>query len=136
MDVDLDESKGELRIHGMRHVAINVDALCKQLDTLVGTHVAETIMNNIEYHIGRGEVEEIRKMMPQAGRKEIIDSLIGSDLLSGVGVVKVQVPEDPSKDPVYFSVKNPAITAASGCGKAVIVSYWAWRTGLTPWSRV
>jgi hypothetical protein len=124
MDADLDKSKGELRIHGMRHVAINVDALCKQFDTLVGTQVAETIMSNIEYHMGRWETEEIRKMNPQIGTEEIIDSLIESDLLSGVGIVEVQIPEISRKGPVYFSVKNPAITATSGSGKAIIVSYW------------
>ncbi len=124
MAINLDKSKGELRIYGARHIAINVDALCKQLDALVGARVAETIMNNIEYHMGADELAEVRRTKPQAGKREMIDLLIESDLLSGVGVVEVQLPEDSSKDPIYLNIKNPAIKATSGSGKSVIVSYW------------
>ena len=124
MDIDLDRSKGELRIYRTRHVAINVDALCKQLDTLVGARVAETIMNNVEYHMGADEVQEIRRTKPQAGKREMIDLLIESDLMSGVGLVEVQLPEASSEGPIYLNVKNPAMKATSGSGKAIIVSYW------------
>jgi hypothetical protein len=124
MAINLDKSKGELRIYGTRHIAINVYALCKQFDALVGAKVAETVMNNIEHHMGADELEEVRRTKPQAEKREMIDLLIESDLLSGVGIVEVQLPENSTKAPIYLTVKNPAIKATSGSGKAIIVSYW------------
>ncbi len=53
-DIVLDRAKGELRIHGKRHTAIDAQALCDHLDSLVGPTVAEVIINNHPVPIGKG----------------------------------------------------------------------------------
>jgi hypothetical protein len=45
-----DETKGELRIEGQRYAAIQVEAMCKHLDTLVGTRLAVTIILGSSVH--------------------------------------------------------------------------------------
>ena len=45
-----DETKGELRIEGQRYATIQVEAMCKHPDTLVGTRLAVTIILGSSVH--------------------------------------------------------------------------------------
>ena len=63
--VVLDREKGELRILGIRRTAINAQAICDHLDTLVGVQVSEVIMHNLEFRLGKLEGARIRLESPQ-----------------------------------------------------------------------
>lgn len=118
-----DEEKGELRILGRRRVAIDVEAFCEHLESLVGPSVAEVVMNSHEYRIGREHIKQLRSQNPQATDREIIELLSKGDRLTGVGVVKVTLPENPL-NPIQLEVSNPCVKETVGVGKALICTYW------------
>jgi hypothetical protein len=53
----INEEKGELIIDGHRHVAIEMATLLDFLDSLIGTRIAEVMMNNIESRLGKEDCE-------------------------------------------------------------------------------
>ncbi len=67
-----DETKGELRIDGRRYAAIDMQNMCRHLDSLVGPKLAETIMNNHERRLGAEDAERIRELNPNAKIEAII----------------------------------------------------------------
>jgi hypothetical protein len=119
-----DKKTGELRILGQRHVAIDVEALCRHLDTCVGAKVAEVIMNNHENRKGREDTEEFRRENPQAKVPEIVALLAAEDRISGLGITRVNLPAVGS-EPVFVEIENPAVTRTEGAAKALAFSYWA-----------
>ncbi len=124
-DMVLVRAKGELRIHGKRYTALDAQALCDHLDSLVGPTVAEVIINNHEYRVGKEDAARFRLERPQATVREIIDTIIETDLLSGVGITKVTIPENPAYEgPFFIEIQNPSVKAAAGAGKALLLSYW------------
>src|SRR3989304_5928633 len=62
-----DKAKGELRILGKRHTALDAQALCDHLDSLVGPTVAEVIMDNHERRLGKEEAEPQRHFCSPIG---------------------------------------------------------------------
>jgi hypothetical protein len=121
---DISLEKGELRILGRRHVAIDAEALCHHLESCVGKKVAEVIMNNHGVRLGKEEAEYVRAHNPQATVQQILDILLHSDRISGFGVTKITLPVNNS-DPVNVEVENPAITETEGAAKTLTFSYWA-----------
>lgn len=119
-----DKAKGELRIWGRRHTAVDAQALCEHLDSLVGEKVAETIMHNLESRLGKEDVRRTREERPQASVSEVLDLLIKSDLLSGAGVTKVVLPENETGD-ISLEVANPSVRGSSGAAKAFLFSWWS-----------
>ncbi len=87
------KAKGELRMLGQRHAAINVEALCRHLDALAGVKVAEVILNNHQVRLGREDASGIRKERPKATVREFTDALIEADSLSGLGITGLKLPE-------------------------------------------
>lgn len=73
--LDWDKAKGELRILGHRHLAIDADALCERLDSLCGPQIAEVIINNHEYRLGKEDAAKVRHERPQATIGEMVDLL-------------------------------------------------------------
>lgn len=124
-EVLVDRSKGELRIHGKRYLAMDVQALCNHLDSLVGPTVAEVIINNHEYRLGKLDAARFRHEQPAALIGEVIDSISENLLLSGVGITKVVIPENVDyEEPFSIGVQNPCVKATGGAGKALLLSYW------------
>jgi len=121
--VNHDEEKCELRILGERHVAVDVEALCNHLDTLVGSKVAEVMINQHTFPLGRDDAARIREKNPQATVREVIDSLIEADCASGVGITRIVLPESPS-DSVDLEISNPCMKRTFGAAKALLFSYW------------
>lgn len=121
----LDRAKGELRILGKRHLAVDAAALCNHLDSLVGPTVAEVIINNHEYRLGKEDAARFRRERPHATVRDIINTIIQTDLLSGVGITKVTVPNNSVPEgPIFIEIQNPSVKAAAGAGKALLLSYW------------
>jgi len=118
-----DTMKCELRIFGQRHVAVDVQALCDHLDMLVGTAVAEVIVNQHEFRLGKEDAARIRQERPQASLRELVDSLIRAECLSGVGMVKVRIPEN-SVGPVDLDISNPCVKRTAGPYRSIVFSYW------------
>jgi len=118
-----DIAKGELRILGKRHAAIDVKAFCEQLDLMVGVKVAEVIMNQHQFRLGKEDASTARAERPKASVKEIVDSFAKADSVSGFGVTKVVIPETPS-GPVGLTISNPCLTRTGGASKALLFSYW------------
>ena len=77
---------GEIRILGRRHAAVNMQALCNHLDSLVGIQVAEVIMHNLEFRLGKEDAARIKTEETHAKLDEIIEHVAQSNRLSGVGV--------------------------------------------------
>lgn len=121
---DISLEKGELRILGRRHVAIDAEALCHHLESCVGKKVAEVILNNHGVRIGKEEAEYVFAHNPQATVQQVLDVLLHSDRLSGFGLTTIGLPASKS-DPVIVEVENPAITRTEGAAKALMFSYWA-----------
>ena len=119
-----DEAKGELRIEGQRYAAIQVEAMCKHLDTLVGTRLAETIMNNHQRRQGIENAERIRELDPSAKTEQMLRVLAEDDRAAGFGIPKITITES-AEQPAKLEIYNPVITATEGAGKVFMVSYWS-----------
>lgn len=120
-----DKEKGELVINGRRHTAVDAQALCDHLNSLVGQQVAEVIMDNLEFRLGKLDAEYIRKERPGASVSEIIDFFALSDSMSGVGITKVTIPPTPSTlNPVLLEILNPSVKGGNGAHRAFLVSWW------------
>jgi hypothetical protein len=123
------EEKGELLVHGRRRIAIEAEAFIEYLNGLCGTRVAEVVCANIQYQTGKQDCQRVRLARPQASAIAIIDELIRSDLVSGVGIVKVNLPES-SADPVFIEISNPCLKTTLGAGRSFDFAYWAGALGL------
>ena len=119
-----DAGKGELRVFGTRVTAIDAQALCNHLDSLVGAKVAEVIMHNLEYRDGKLDAAKVRAEKPQASLGELIEDLARGARLSGLGVPKVTLPEN-AKEPIEVQIVNPCVTGSSGAAKSFAFSWWA-----------
>jgi hypothetical protein len=122
-DVVWDRAKGELRILGQRHVAIDIQGFCEHLDLIVGPMVAEVVMNQREFRQGKDDAASIRQEKPEAAIQELLDSFANAEALSGVGVVKVTIPE-ASLDPIDVEISNPCVKRTTGAAKSFLFSYW------------
>ena len=115
--------KGELLVFGQRNIGIDAQALCSHLDSLVGPKVAEVIMNNLEYQIGKADVASIRSEKPQATIEEVIERLTERNRLSGIGVTNVTLTDNPS-EPIVVEIWNPAVRGSGGAARAFLYSRW------------
>ena len=118
-----DKAKGELRILGQRHAAVDIQGLCEHLDLVVGPMVAEVVMNQHEFRQGKDDAASIRQEKPEAAIQELLDSFANAETLSGVGVVKVTIPE-ASPGPVDVEISNPCVKRTTGAAKSFLFSYW------------
>jgi hypothetical protein len=119
-----DTEKAELRILGKRHTAIDVQTLCHHLDTLVGLQVAEVIIHNLEFRLGKLNAAELKAEKPQATLHELVEHLAKTDRLSGLGVSKVTLPEPPQNS-VEIEIANPSVKGNAGAAKAFAFAWWA-----------
>jgi hypothetical protein len=122
-DVVWDKAKGELRILGQRHAAVDIQGLCEHLDLIVGPMVAEVVMNQHEFRQGKEDAASIRQEKPEAAIQELLDSFANVEALSGVGVVKVTIPE-ASLGPIDVEISNPCVKRTTGAAKSFLFSYW------------
>jgi hypothetical protein len=122
-DVVWDKAKGELRILGQRHAAVDIQGLCEHLDIIVGPMVAEVVMNQHEFRQGKDDAASIRQEKPEAAIQELLDSFANAETLSGVGVVKVTIPE-ASPGPIDVEISNPCVKRTTGAAKSFLFSYW------------
>jgi len=119
-----EKEKGELRILGKRCTAIDVQSLCEYLNSLVGIQVAEVIMHNLEFRLGKLDAATLKANKPQANVNELMEELVKSDQLSGLGITKAKFNEsaDISAD---IEVANPSVKGSAGAAKSFVFSYWA-----------
>ena len=122
-DVVWDRAKGELRILGQRHAGVDIQGLCEHLDLIVGPMVAEVVMNQHEFRQGKDDAASIRQEKPEAAIQELLDSFTNAAALSGVGVVKVTIPE-ASLGPIDVEISNPCVKRTTGAAKSFLFSYW------------
>lgn len=122
-DAVWDKAKGELRILGQRHVAIDVQGLCVHLDLILGTGVAEVLLNQHELRQGKEDAAAARKERPQATIQELVDSFSDAETLSGAGIVKASVP-GASPGPIDVEISNPCVERTTGAAKSFLFSYW------------
>jgi hypothetical protein len=122
-DVVWDKAKGELRILGQRHAAVDIQGLCEHLDIIVGPMVAEVVMNQHEFRQGKDDAANIRQEKPKAAIQELLDSFANAEALSGIGVVKVTIPE-ASPGPIDVEISNPCVKRTTGAAKSFLFSYW------------
>ena len=119
-----DIEKGEIKVLGERHVAIDVQALCNFLNSLLGVQVAEVVMHSVEYRLGKAEAEKFMAKHPGATLNKLIERLVEADRLQGVGITKVSLSDNPEHS-VFIEVVNPATRGAVGAAKSFIFSWWA-----------
>jgi hypothetical protein len=119
-----DTENGELRILGERHIAIDAQTLCNHLDSLVGVKVAEVIMHNIQFRLGKVDATRLRTEKPQSSLTELIEHLTNSERLSGTGITKVVLPEN-LQESILIEVTNPAVKGTAGSAKEFLVAWWA-----------
>jgi hypothetical protein len=122
-DVVWDKAKGELRILGQRHAAVDIQGLCEHLDLIVGAKVAEVVMNQHEFRQGKEDAASIRQEKPEAAIQELLDSFAYAETLSGVGVVKVMIP-GASLGLIDVEISNPCVKRTTGAAKSFLFSYW------------
>jgi hypothetical protein len=123
-DMVFDKEKGELRFLGQRQAAVEAQSLCDHLDSLVGIVVAEVIMNNLETRLGKKDGMRVREMNPKATVDELVQQLAKVDLVTGMGLTKVSLPEDPSL-PTIVEISNPIVKGSRGASKSFLFSWWA-----------
>lgn len=119
----LDRAKAELHLFGRRHAAIDPQSLCSHLDALVGTVVGEVMINSLETRLGREDGEWMRKAHPGASIRELVDELTEGDRVSGMGITKVALSDDP-KDPIRIEIWNPVVKGEKGAAKSFLFSWW------------
>jgi hypothetical protein len=119
-----DREKGELWIVGRRNTAIDAQALCDYLDSLVGSQVAEVIINNLESRTGKQDGDWIRREKPKLATNELIKFGEEWDRMSGVGATQVTLPEDETS-PIVLEISNPSVKGTHGAAKAFLFSWWA-----------
>lgn len=119
----LDRTKGEFLLFGRRHAAVDAQSLCDHLDSLVGHVVGEVIMNNLETRLGREDGVRMREANPNASAGELVKMLEETDLISGIGITKSVVPEDP-KASIRIEVWNPVVRGEKGAAKSFLFSWW------------
>lgn len=118
------KEKGELRILGKRHTAVDVEAFCDSLDYLVGVQVAQVIMHNVEYRLGKLDGARAKMEKTKASLTELVDYLAQADLESGIGKTKVTLSGDPATQ-AEVEVANPCVRGTSGAARSFIASWWA-----------
>jgi hypothetical protein len=96
--------------------------LCKHLDILVGQTLAEVIIKNHEFRLGKEDAERHRRESANASTEQIIEFFKENDLASGVGVTKCTVEPDKS---VLVEISNPCVKQTSGAAKALLFGYWS-----------
>ena len=119
-----DKENGELRILGQRHTAIDAQTLCNYLDSLTGAQVAEVIMRNLEFRLGKLDAARLKGERPQATLQELVDHLARTDRFSGLGITTVSLPES-SQASIEIEIGNPSVKGTAGAAKAFAFSWWA-----------
>ena len=119
----LDRAKGEFHLFGRRHAAVDAQSLCNHLDSLVGPVVGEVIMNNLETRLGKEDGARMRKANPKALVGELIKMLEETDLITGMGITKTVVPEDPNA-PIRIETWNAVVKGEKGAAKSFLFSWW------------
>jgi hypothetical protein len=117
------QDDGEIVISGRRHLAVDVRSLCRHIDLLVGCRVAEVIFNQHWFALGRDDAVRAKVEKPSSNIREIVTDLAQYDRLSGLGVTRLTIPENPDS-PVELEISNPCLDSSEGAGKAVLTSYW------------
>jgi hypothetical protein len=123
-DTVWDTEKGELRILGQRHTAIDAQTLCNFLDSLVGIQVSEVIMHNLEFRLGKLDAARLRAEKGQVSVTELIEDFVRTDRLSGIGITKVTMSENPQNS-IHIEVTNPSVKGSTGAAKSFIFAWWA-----------
>ena len=119
----LDREKGEFRLFGRRHGAVDAQSLCDHLDSLVGSVVGEVIMNNLESRLGKEDGARIREAHPNATVDELVGELIEADLLTGMGITKASIPKQLT-EPIKLEIWNPIVRGNKGAAKSFLFSWW------------
>ena len=114
---------GEIVISGRRHMAIDIQALCRHIDQLVGPRVSAVIFNQHWFRLGREDATRVKLGKPTANYSEIVDDLVQHDRLLGLGVTRLMIPETPNS-PIELEITNPCLESTEGAGKAILTSYW------------
>ncbi len=122
--VAFDSEKGEIRIFGRRLVALDVEALCRDIDSLVGPQVGEVLIKNHERRLGKDDVDKFRKEKPGSSVEDVIGTLRQADALSGVGVTAVTLPNAPG-GPALIEISRPCVKETTGSAKSFLFGYWA-----------
>ncbi len=113
-----------MRFLGKRHTAIDAQTLCNHLDSLVGIQVAQVIMHNLEFRLGKLDAAKVKVEQPRATLDQLIEHLNKMERLSGIGVTKVALPEKPQA-PIQIEVTNPSVIGTAGAAKSFVFSWWA-----------
>jgi hypothetical protein len=121
--VSWNPENGELVISGRRHMAIDIQALCRHVDLLVGPRVAAVIFNQHWFRLGREDAARIKVKKSTSDYSEIVDELVQHDRLLGSGVTKLTMPPNPNS-PIELEISNPCLESSEGAGKAILTSYW------------
>jgi len=116
-----DIETGTLRILGQRRLAIDVRTLCDHLDLLVGSKVAEVIISNTAFALGKDDVVKLLKDRPDATVLESVEFFVQEQRLSGVGLCRVNFRSEKAVD---LEIANPILKPTSGSAKAMMVSRW------------
>jgi hypothetical protein len=80
-------------------------------------------MNNLETRLGREDGARMREANPNASAGELVKMLEETDLISGIGITKSVVPEDP-KASIRIEVWNPVVRGEKGAAKSFLFSWW------------
>jgi hypothetical protein len=122
-DTVWDKVKGELIVLGSRHAAVDLEALCRHLDALVGAKVAEVIIDNHQFRLGKEDAARLREARPRATIHELLDSLIEAESLSGFGIAKLTLDETPGA--IVVEISNPVVRGTAGGARSFMFSYWS-----------
>jgi len=122
-DVVWDKAKGELRVLGQRHTAVDMQGFCEHLDLIVGPKIAEVVMNQHELRQGKEDAASARQRNPKATLRELVDFFENAVALSGVGVMKAVIHDD-SSSPIDLEISNPCVKQTTGSARSFLFSYW------------
>jgi hypothetical protein len=122
-DVVWDKARGELRILGQRHTAVDMQGFCEHLDLIVGPKIAEVVMNQHGLRQGKEDAANARQKNLNATLPELVDAFVNAVALSGVGVMRIVV-RDGSSSPIDLEISNPCVKQMTGSARSFLFSYW------------
>ena len=116
----------EIRLLNERLGAINIQALCDDLDSLYGPIVSATSMKYIGFNNGKRIASAIALKNPGLPILDLVKEIVRINRLTGMGISQVSLPKNSNGTGTFIvEIRNPILKKNEGAAGVFLISYWA-----------